>query len=145
MPLIYVNAPADTFSAASRDALADELTTAALECERLAAENEFVRSTTWIYFRDYPATHVYHGGKPGGTQVISLEINAFQGGLDAAAKEALFSRFTAAIRKHAGIADDALAPVYIVARDVSTIDWGVFGQTISLADLRNPAPGAQAI
>lgn len=144
MPLIYVNSPASTFSDEARDVLAEELTMAALESEGLPT-TPFVKSTTWIYFRDYPVTHVYHGGKPGGTKVISLEVNAFQGGLDAVAKENLISRFTSAIRKHAGIAEGELVPVYIILRDVSTIDWGVFGDTISLDALRNPPADAKPV
>ena len=144
MPLIYVNSPEGTFSDSTRDALAEELTVAALESEGLPT-TPFVKSTTWIYFKDHPASHVYHGGKPGGTKIISLEVNAFQGGLDAVAKESLITRFTAAIRKHAGIAEKDLAPVYIVLRDVSTIDWGVFGDTITLNDLRNPPADAKPV
>ena len=112
MPLIYVNSPEGTFSDSTRDALAEELTVAALESEGLPT-TPFVKSTTWIYFRDHPASHVYHGGKPGGT--------------------------------NAGIAEKDLAPVYIVLRDVSTIDWGVFGDTITLNDLRNPPADAKPV
>jgi phenylpyruvate tautomerase PptA (4-oxalocrotonate tautomerase family) len=80
MPLIYVSCPDATFSAAAKDALAEELTSLALAAERLAA-TPFVRSTVWIYFHEYPAATVYHGGKSAGTKVISLEVNAFQGGM----------------------------------------------------------------
>lgn len=141
MPLIYVNHPAGTFSDAARDALAEDLTRISLECEHLQA-TPFVRSTNWIFFREHPAHHVYHGGKPGGTQVIALEVNAFEGGLDRESKHALFERFTDAIRMHARIPEGTLAPVYVIARDVPDTDWGVFGATITLDDLRNPDPDA---
>ena len=65
-----------------------------------------------------------------GTNVISLEINAFQGGHTAAYKQVLIQEFTEAIRRHAGIAQGALVPVYILFRDVPESDWGVFGATI---------------
>ncbi|NWE34216.1 tautomerase family protein [Pseudomonas gingeri] len=144
MPLIYVNSPQGTFSTESRDQLAQALTVAALESEGLPV-TPFVKSTVWIYFNDYPKSHVYHGGKTGGVNVISLELNAFQGGFDSESKATLIRRFTAIIRQHAGIADTDLAPVYIVMRDVPASNWGVFGERISLDDLRSPPIGATPI
>ncbi|MBO1329337.1 tautomerase family protein [Acetobacter suratthaniensis] len=144
MPLIYINAPVGTFEPAKRDDLADTLTTIALDAESLP-NTPFVRSTTWIYFRDYDDGTVYHGGKPSGRKVISIEVNAFQGGLDVMAKKKLISGFTGAIAKALGLKQADLVPVYIVLRDVPTIDWGVFGKTITLDDLRNPAADAAPI
>jgi phenylpyruvate tautomerase PptA (4-oxalocrotonate tautomerase family) len=144
MPLIYVSCPEATFSAAAKDALAEELTNLALATERLPA-TPFVRSTVWIYFHDYPAATVYHGGRSAGTKVISLEVNALQGGHDAASKQVLIQQFTEAIRRQAGIALGELVPVYILFRDVPAADWGVFGATITLQDLYNPPAGAAAI
>lgn len=144
MPLIYVNCPQGTFSAAAKDALAEELTTLSLVIEKLP-DTPFVRSTVWIYFHEYPAANVYHGGKSAGTKVISLEINAFKGGHDAASKRELIHRFTEAIRQHAGLAQADLVPVYILFRDVPESDWGVFGAPITLADLHNPPTDAVAI
>ena len=139
MPLIYVNAPSGTFSDAARDALAEELTVIAFESENLPM-TPFDKSTAWIYFLETPPGHVYRGGQPGGTKVISLEINAFRGGLDEAAKLSLYERFTEAIRLHAGIPQDARAPVYIVLREVDPPNWGVFGGTTRIEDLRTPHP-----
>lgn len=144
MPLIYINCPEATFSAAAKDALAEELTSLALAIEELPA-TPFVRSTVWIYFHEYPAGTVYHGGKSAGTNVISLEVNAFQGGHDVASKQLLIQQFTEAIRRQAGIAPGGLVPVYILLRDVPEADWGVFGATITLHDLYNPPAGAAAI
>ena len=144
MPLIYVNCPEATFSASSKDALAEELTSLALAIERLP-DTPFVRSTVWIYLHEYPAATVYHGGKSAGTKVISLEVNAFQGGHDVASKQALIQKFTESIRRHAGITQGDLVPVYIIFRDVPESDWGVFGATITLKDLHNPPAGAAAI
>lgn len=144
MPLIYVNYAAGTLSLAARDALAEELTDVALECEKLPA-SPFVKSTTWVYFNEFPSDRIYHGGKPGGTKVISLEVNAFEGGHDETSKQLLVERFTQAIRKYAEISQEALAPVYIVLRDVPTTNWGVFGGTITLDELRNPNPNAKPI
>lgn len=139
MPLMYVNAPEGTFSDAARDSLAEHLTVIALESEKLPMA-PFDKSTTWIYFNTFAPDHVYHGGQPGGTKVISLEINAFRGGLDEPAKISLYKRFTQAIRKHAGIPDDVRAPVYIVLREVEPPNWGVFGGTTRIEELRTPHP-----
>jgi phenylpyruvate tautomerase PptA (4-oxalocrotonate tautomerase family) len=137
MPLIYVSCPDATFSAAAKDALAEELTSLALAAERLPA-TPFVRGTVWIYFHEYPAATVYHGGKSAGIKVISLEVNAFQGGHDVASKQVLIQQFTEVIRRQTGIAQGDLVPVYIIFLDVPESDWGVFGATITLHDLYNP-------
>lgn len=119
--------------------LAEALTVIALESEELPME-PFDKSTTWIYFGEYPPDRVYHGGRPGGTRVISLEINAFSGGLNRQAKLSIYKRFTEAIREHAGIATDARVPVYIVLREVDPENWGVFGGTTTIDALRTPHP-----
>ncbi|RAH96376.1 hypothetical protein DLJ53_32525 [Acuticoccus sediminis] len=139
MPLIYVNAPEGTFTDAARDALAEELTVIGLESEKLPLF-PFDQSTCWIYFRDYPPAKVYHGGKPGGTKVISLEVNSFAGLPTTDGKLFLYNRCTEAIRKYAGIPEGALVPVYIVVREVETRDWGVFGGTLTIDDVKTPHP-----
>lgn len=144
MPLIYVNYPASTLSPTVRDALAEALTDIALECEKLPA-SPFMKSTVWVYFNDLPSDRIYHGGKPGGTKVISLEVNSFEGGHDETSKQLLFERFTQAIRKYAEIPPETIAPVYIILRDVPETNWGVFGGTITLDDLRDPDPNAKPI
>ena len=141
MPLIYVNCPENTFSAAARAALADELTTIALATEHLP-DTPYGRSKVWLYFHEYPAAAVYHGGQPAGTKVISLEVNAFQGGHDAASKQELIRQFTRAIGQHAGLAATDRVPVYLLFRDVPTTDWGVFGETMTLHDLQHPPTDA---
>jgi phenylpyruvate tautomerase PptA (4-oxalocrotonate tautomerase family) len=144
MPLIYVNAPAGTFTDAARDALADALTTIGLESEKLP-QHPYDRSTCWIYFRDYPPDQVYHGGRPGGTKVISLEVNSFAGLPTPEGKRFLYEHATEAIRRHAGLSSEALVPVYIVVREVETINWGVFGGTITTDDVRTPHPDLSPI
>jgi phenylpyruvate tautomerase PptA (4-oxalocrotonate tautomerase family) len=144
MPKIYLNCPVETFTATAKDDLAAELTTLALEVENLP-NTPFVRSTVWIYINEYPAANVYHGGMSSGTRVISLEVNAFEGGLDKRSKQLLIERFTTSVRKHAGIKPGELVPVYIVIREVPELNWGVFGKTMTLADLRNPPADAKAI
>jgi phenylpyruvate tautomerase PptA (4-oxalocrotonate tautomerase family) len=144
MPLIFVHYPEGAFDEANRDAMADELTEAALSSERLP-NTPFVKSTTWIYCNEYKSSHVYHGGRAGGTKVISIEINVFEGGLDESAKKSLYASFTAIVRKRALIPDAQVAPVYIVVRDNAPMNWGVFGETIRLDDLRNPPVDAEPI
>ncbi|MGE7370343.1 tautomerase family protein [Neorhizobium sp. NPDC001467] len=139
MPLIYVNAPEGTFSPEDRDALAEKLTTIGLDSEKLP-QHPFDRSTCWIYFRDYPHGSIYHGGKPGGTKVISLEVNSFAGLPTTEGKLYLYQHFTDVIQKHANAPQGARVPVYIILREVETRDWGVFGHTLTIDDVRKPHP-----
>lgn len=144
MPLIYLNCPVDTFSQIAKDTLATELTTISLKVEGLA-NTAFVRSTVWIYINEYPAENIYHGGSSLGTKIISLEVNVFEGGLDMEAKKMLIQHFTVLIRRHAGIANVKIAPVYIIIRDIPESNWGVFGNTMTLDELQNSPANLPAI
>ncbi len=144
MPLIHVDYPIGTFTDFARDALAEQITNDALACEGLP-NTDFVRSTTWIYFNAYEEDQVYHGGKPGGTRVITLTIKVFEGGLDAGAKKSLIEAVTAAVRAHAGLKPEEFAPVYVVIQDVPAPNWGVFGRVITLDDLKHPPSGARPV
>lgn len=139
MPLIHVHAPSGTFTIEERDILAEELTMLALAAEKLPTE-PFDKSTTWIYFHDLTPERVYHGGRSAGTQVVAVEINCFEGGLDGEAKLSLYRTFTDRIRERAGWSADTLAPVYIIVREVQPVDWGVFGGTTRIEELRTPHP-----
>jgi phenylpyruvate tautomerase PptA (4-oxalocrotonate tautomerase family) len=144
MPKIFINYPKGTFSDHALDALAEELTSAGLACEKLP-DTPYVRSNIWVYSREYAAEKVYHGGKPGGTKVISLEVNCVEGALDADSRKELIARFTAAVGKHAGIPPEERVPVYIAIRDVPPESWGMFGRPITLEGLRNPPSDAKPV
>ncbi|MCF0051691.1 hypothetical protein LXM25_16600 [Dyadobacter sp. LJ53] len=137
MPKIYINCPEGTFGKEAKPLLAQELTDIAIRVERLP-DTPYVRSTVWIYLNEYRPDNVFHGGVPGGTKVISVEVNAFSGGLHTAAKGLIIKEFTATIGKHAGVAEGALIPVFIAIRNVHEDDWGTFGKRIQLQDLYNP-------
>jgi len=142
MPLMFVHAPAGTFSAEERAKVAAELTDLGLECEQLPT-TPFVKSTTWIYFNDYPADQVFNGGKQSTTKIVSLLVNVFEGGLDALAKEKLIAGATHILGAHSGAS--ARVRAYVVIRDVPSINWGVFGEPGSLSALRNPPADAAPV
>lgn len=144
MPKIYLNCPEGTFSNEAKDALAEDITSLALAIEKLP-NTPYVRSTVWIFVNEYPLSNVYHGGQTGGTKIISIEVNALKGGLDTAAKILLIKEFTKVAGKHAGMSGQNPIPVYIVIRDVDESNWGIFGKTISLNDIRNPPPGEKPL
>lgn len=104
-----------------------------------------MRSTTWIYVNEYKPRLVYHGGRSAGTRVVSLELNAFEGGLDDTAKATLIAGITKLVRKYAGIRKADLVPVYVVFRDLPPSHFGVFGQTVTLDELRNPPADAPPV
>lgn len=144
MPKVFINYPEGTFSEQALAALAEEITTTGLECEKLP-DTPYVRSNIWVYARGYPAERVFHGGKPGGTKVISLEVNVVEGALDAESRKELIARFTHVVGKHAGIPPEERVPVYIVIRDVPPRSWGMFGHPITLESLRNPPADAKPV
>ena len=144
MPKVFINYPEGTFYGHALDALAEEITTTGLECEKLP-DTTYVRSNIWVFAKEYPAERVYHGGKPRGTKVISLEVNVVEGALDADSRIELIARFTNIVGKRAGIPPQARVPVYIVIRDVPPQSWGMFGKPITLESLRNPPPDAKPV
>jgi phenylpyruvate tautomerase PptA (4-oxalocrotonate tautomerase family) len=144
MPKVFINYPKGTFSDPALAALAEEITTTALECEKLP-DTPYVRSNIWVYAQEYAADRVYHGGKPCGTKVISLEVNVVEGALDSEARKELIARFTSVVGKYAGIPPHERVPVYIVIRDVPPPSWGMFGKPITLQSLRNPPADAKPV
>ena len=144
MPKVFINYPNGTFSEQALGELAEEITTTGLECEKLP-DTPYVRSNIWVYAQEYAADRVYHGGKPCGTKVISLEVNVVEGALDADSRKKLIERFTSVVGKHAGIPPQDRVPVYIVIRDVPPQSWGMFGEPITLKSLRNPPADARPV
>ena len=144
MPKVFINYPQGTFSEEALANLAEEITTTGLECEKLP-DTAYVRSNIWVYAKEYPAGAVYHGGKPCGTKVVSLEVNVVEGALSADARKDLIARFTSIVGKYAGIPPQERAPVYIVIRDVPPHSWGMFGKPITLESLRNPPVDAKPV
>jgi phenylpyruvate tautomerase PptA (4-oxalocrotonate tautomerase family) len=144
MPKVFINYPAGTFTEGALDALAEEITTTGLQCEKLP-DTPYVRSNIWVYAREYDAEKVYHGGKPGGTKVITLEVNVVEGALDAESRTEMIGRFTSIVGKHAGIPAEERVPLYIVIRDVPTQSWGMFGKQITLEGLHHPPADAKPV
>jgi phenylpyruvate tautomerase PptA (4-oxalocrotonate tautomerase family) len=126
------------------DSLADEITNYAQKLEKLP-NTPYVRSNIWVYAKEYAADRVYHGGKAGGTKVISFEVNVIEGGLDAEAKKQLIAFLTEAVRKHAGIPLEELVPLFVLIRDVPDQNWGMFGKPVTLDALRNPPANATPV
>ncbi|MFI2744543.1 4-oxalocrotonate tautomerase family protein [Zhouia sp. PK063] len=144
MPLIYINCPKGTFSHNAKTKMANQMTEMALEVEKLP-KTAFIKSTCWIYFNEYPKENIFHGGYNTGTNVVSLEVNAFKGGLTTIQKKVFIKKFTDCIHYYMGLNEDVLTPVYIIFRDVEAESWGVFGDTIQLSDLHNPPTNAKPI
>lgn len=144
MPVIHLTTPAGTFTNERRDELAEQLTTIVLTREGLPLI-DFVRSTAWIYMHELSPAHVYHGGQSDGSPVTTVEVNAFDGGLDDTAKQGIINDFTDAITRAAEFPDSRSAPIYVIFRDIRPTDWGVFGTTITLNALHHPSPDAPPI
>ena len=144
MPKMFLHYPQGAFTRANLETLAQELTQIGLQCERMP-ETTYGRSNVWIYAREYPTDQVFVGGRTGGTKVITVEVNAFEGGLDDAAKEALIEGFTKSIGRFAGISSGARCPVFVLIRENPASDWGIFGERVTLEKLRHPPADAKPV
>ena len=143
MPLIQIHYPEGTFTPEALNTLAKTISNEGGDLEKLA-DNPFVRSTTWVYAQKYDPAQVYHGGKPGGTKVVTVELSALQGGFDAATKAELIKRVTAAVAK-AGEMEGDILPIYVVLHDVPEQNWGFSGKPLSFDQLQNPPVGAKPL
>ena len=143
MPLIQIHSPKGTFAPEALDKLAAQISKDGGDLEKLA-DDPFVRSTTWVYAHEYEPAQVYHGGKPGGTKVITVELSALQGGFDVATKAELIKRVTDAVATAAGLRSDIL-PIYVLLHDVPPQSWGFSGKPLSFEQLQNPPAGAKPL
>ena len=142
MPKIIIHAPEGAFNAEARAAVAAELTDFALDCEALP-RSPFVKSTVWTYFNACPIDAVFMGEDQAHAAIISAQIFVIAGGLDARAKKSFIKGATEILGRYSGATDRA--PVYIVLHEAPEINWGIFGETASLAALRASPPDAPAI
>jgi phenylpyruvate tautomerase PptA (4-oxalocrotonate tautomerase family) len=110
------------------------LTDLGITCERLA-DTAKVRAGVWVFFTERAPDAVFSGGQIAQNPLIALVVNALQGGLDGGSKKKLIADATAILREHAGANGDQL-PVYVVIHEVPELDWGMYGQQVSLAALR---------
>ena len=137
MPLMFLNYTKGTFAPDALNQLANRITRDGDELEKIPL-TDFNLSTTWVYAREYPKTHVFHGGKPGGNNFVALEINVIQGGYSATTKQELIRRVTDAIGEYGELPKGEPRRVYILIREVAEANWGFDGKTINLEELRGP-------
>ncbi|KAK3075237.1 hypothetical protein LTR53_001601 [Teratosphaeriaceae sp. CCFEE 6253] len=138
MPLIYLSYSEGTFSLEALNIVANQITRDGEELEKIPL-TEWALSTTWVYARAYPTTHVFHGGKPGGNNFVTVDINIIQGGYSATKKTELMKRITGVISKHGAIPKGEPPRIYVLIREVAEANWGFDGQPINLEALRYPA------
>ena len=143
MPLIKIHYPQGAFTPEALNALAAQVSKDGGDLEKLA-DDPFVRSTTWVYALEYDPAHVYHGGKPGGTKVVTVELSALQGGFDVATKAELIKRVTSAVA-NAGSMESDILPIYVLLHDVPPQSWGFSGKPLSFEQLQNPPAGAKPL
>lgn len=134
MPKLFVHTPQGTFTPEARSLVAAALTDLGITCERLANTAK-VRAGVWVFFAEHAPDAVFSGGQIAQNPLIALVVNALEGGLDGGSKKKLIADATAILRQHAGANGDQM-PVYVVIHEVPELDWGMYGQQVSLAALR---------
>lgn len=143
MPLITIHYPVGTFTQQSLDTLAAQISKDGGDLEKLA-DDPFIRSTTWVFAHEYDSAHVYHGGKPGGTKVVTVELSALQGGFDHSVKAELIKRVTHSVAEAGNMVGDYL-PIYVLIHEIPPQSWGFSGKPLSFEQLQNPPAGAQPL
>ena len=144
MPCIFLHYTEGTFEKDALDKLVAKITRCTAKLEKLPL-TDFILSTTWVYCREYPKDMVYHGGKSGGNNIITLEVNVIQGGYSNSPKTELIKSATDAIEEHGNLPQGEPRRVYVVIREVEESNWGFDGQPIDLEMLRDPPKDASPL
>ena len=142
---MFLSYPEGAFTPSGLDSFAAQITRDAIELEGLASQSAWVRSTTLIYTHAYRPAKVYHGGKPGGSRFITLDVSVIQGGYGASTKAELIKRATDAIEEHGELPKGEARRVYVLIREVAEANLGFDGKSIDLEVLRNPPTGLEAL
>lgn len=142
MPKLIIHSPAGTFDDADRRRIAADLMSLGLDCEKLP-DSPMVRSTVWTYFAEYAADAVFMGDEPAWLPIVTLQIYALAGGLDASGRRRLIEGATAILDRRPD--GTSVAPVYVVIHEVAEPNWGIFGNQADLTALRASAIDAPAI
>ena len=144
MPFIYVNYPAGGFEPEVLAPMATVLTTTAEELEGIPFEPR-KGSTTWVFCRETPRDHVFHGGQWEGSFVFCVQISVLQGGYSATTKTQLIERVTDIVAKFAKLPKGEERRVYVIITEVTEQNWGYDGRPLDLLQLRNPPADAKPV
>ena len=87
-----------------------------------------------MFFNEYATDSIFSRGVVAARDTISLVVYALEGGLADEIKKTLIREATNILGLGAGT--DALLPVYVVINEIPEVNWGMFGQTVSLQQLR---------
>ena len=77
---------------------------------------------------------MFTGGRVASSPVVSVTIYTIEGGLNGPAKRKLIAGTTSILSEHRELQNPV--PAYVVVREVPEANWGMFGNTVSLAALR---------
>jgi len=134
MPKLFVHTTEDTFTGEARARVAAALTDLGIACEHLI-DVPRVRAGVWVFFTEHTSDSVFSGGQIAPNSMIALVAYALKGGLDDISKQRFIADATTILREEAGAIGDQV-PIYVVIREVSEADWGMYGKQVSLAALR---------
>lgn len=134
MPKMFVHSRHGTFFPDARAEIASALTELGMACERLS-DTPAVRKAVWVFFTEHASDAVFNGGQLASDPTTVLIVYALEGGLDEASRRRLIKDATSILGEHAVDKVDP-PPVFVVIREVPEIDWGMYGNAVSLATLR---------
>lgn len=144
VPIIYLSYTEGAFTRDALDEIAVQLTQDATELEKLAP-NDWVRSTTLIYTQAYPQHQVYHGGKPGGSKFITLDVKCHPRRVQRQHKDGDYQTYDRSHCKYGDLPKGEPRRVYVIIRDVAEANLGSDGKSVDLEVLRDPPAGLEPL
>lgn len=140
VPIFELTYPQGALTAAAREQLMDDLTTALLRAER-APDTEFFRNVAWSYVHELPEGAVYAAGRPVADPTFRLDVTTPEGALSDRRRGELVEAATRLIREAAGIPGDQALRVWVLCHEVAEGSWGAGGQVVRYQQLREIAKG----
>ena len=135
MPLIQVEAPANTLTKAEQDRLISELSNAVLEAEGAPIDDAGAQSLVWAYYNEQPEGAVYVGSKNLAQPPIRIAVTTPEGALHASARHSLVAEIGRIVDGIVGPFEDRLNH-WAMLYEVDEGSWAGGGQIFPLAGIQ---------
>ena len=135
MPLIQVEAPANTLTKAEQDRLISQLSNAVLKAEGAPIDDAGAQALVWAYYSEQPEGAIYVGSKNLSQPPLRIAVTTPEGALHEAARHSLVAEIGRIVDGIVGPFDDRLNH-WVMLYEVDEGSWAGGGQIFPLAGIQ---------
>ena len=135
MPLIQVEAPANTLTKTEQDRLIAQLSNAVLKAEGAPIDDAGAQSLVWAYYNEQPEGSVYVGSKNLPQPPLRIAVTTPEGALHEATRHSLVAEIGRIVDGVVGPFEDRLNH-WSMLYEVSEGSWAGGGQIFPLAGIQ---------